>query len=54
MTEKKIIDAPAEQKQFTDERLNDKELDSVAGGFGGKFRSTDDFDDKTKSHTHGH
>ena len=53
MTEEKNINASAEENKSADERLNNKELESVAGGFGGKFRSTDNFDDATKNLTTG-
>ena len=53
MTEEKNIDATADKNKFADERLNNKELESAAGGTGSKFRSTDDFDDKTKNLTTG-
>ncbi|MBQ6297067.1 MAG: hypothetical protein IJK81_05165 [Selenomonadaceae bacterium] len=53
MTEEKNINASAEQNKFADEILIDKEIENVAGGFSGKFRSTDNFDDATKNLTTG-
>ena len=38
MTEEKNIDASAEQNKSANERLTDKELDSVAGGTTGKYK----------------
>ena len=53
MTEEKNINASVEKNKSADEILSNKELESVAGGTGGRFRSTDDFDDATKNLTTG-
>ena len=38
MTEEKNINASAEENKSADERLNNKELENVAGGTTGKYK----------------
>ena len=52
MTKEKNINASAEKNKSADEHLSNKELDSVAGGFGDFFNHGNENSDGKPMHCH--